>query len=104
MDYFLVYVTASSEEEATNIARTAVEERLAACANVIEKSKSIYWWESEIQTATESLVILKTTNKNLGSLIDRVKQIHSYDCPCVVALQIQNGNKDFLNWITKEMK
>lgn len=103
MDYFLVYVTTSSEEEATDIGRTVVEGRLAACANVIEKSKSIYWWESEIQTATESLVILKTTNKNLGSLIDRVKQIHSYDCPCVVALKIHNGNEEFLNWIAKEI-
>ena len=102
MNYNLVYVTASSDDEALYIGRTLVEERLAACANVLGVTKSVYWWEDGIQTDSESIVILKTTSKNLEALMDHVKKIHSYDCPCVLALNVENGNKDFLHWIKKE--
>lgn len=102
MDNYLVYVTASSEEEAAHIGRTAVEQRLAACANVLGTTTSIYWWENGIQTDPESIVILKTNSKNLKSLINQVKNLHSYECPCVVALNIEQGNRDFLEWITTE--
>ena len=102
MDNYLVYVTASSEEEAVYIGRTAVEERLAACANVFGATTSIYRWENGIQTDPESIVILKTNSKNLKSLTNKVKNLHSYECPCVIALNIEQGNKEFLEWISTE--
>ena len=103
MGYFLVYVTTSSENEAKNIAQMVVTGRQAACANILGKSTSIYNWEGELHTETEIALILKTTSKKLNALISRLKQIHSYQCPCIVALGIQHGNAEFLDWIAKEV-
>ena len=98
MGYFLVYVTTSSENEAKNIAQVVVTGRQAACANILGKSTSIYNWEGEIHTETETVLILKTTTEKLDALISRLKQIHSYQCPCIVALGIQHGNTDSLGY------
>ena len=103
MSYFLVYVTTSSENEATNIAEVVVKGRQAACANILGKSTSIYNWEGELKTETETVLLLKTTTEKLDPLIKRLKQIHSYECPCIIALSIPQGNADFLNWIAKEV-
>ena len=103
MSYFLVYVTTSSENEATNIAEVVVKERQAACANILGKSTSIYNWEGELKTETETVLLLKTTTEKLEPLIKRLKQIHSYECPCIIALGIQQGNAEFLNWVAKEL-
>ena len=103
MSYFLVYVTTSSENEAKKIAQVVVTARQAACANILGKSTSIYNWEGELKTETETVLLLKTTTEKLDPLIKRLKQIHSYECPCIIALGIQQGNVDFLNWISKEV-
>ena len=103
MSYFLVYVTTSSEKEATNIAELVVKGRLAACANILGKSTSIYNWEGELKTEIETVLLLKTTTEKLDPLIKRLKQIHSYECPCIIAMGIQQGNTDFLNWIAEEV-
>ena len=103
MSYFLVYVTTSSENEAKKIAQVVVTARQAACANILGKSTSIYNWEGELKIETETVLLLKTTTEKLDPLIKRLKQIHSYECPCVIALGIQQGNADFLNWIAKEV-
>ena len=103
MSYFLVYVTTSSENEAKKIAQVLVTGRQAACANILGKSTSIYNWEGELKTETETVLLLKTTTEKLDPLIKRLKQIHSYECPCIIALGIQKGNTDFLNWISKEV-
>ena len=103
MSYFLVYVTTSSHNEASNIAEMVVTERQAACANILGKSTSIYNWEGELKTETETVLLLKTTTEKLDPLIKRLKQIHSYECPCIIAMDIQQGNTDFLNWIAEEV-
>ena len=103
MSYFLVYVTTSSENEAKKIAQVLVTGRQAACANILGKSTSIYNWEGELKTETETVLLLKTTTEKLDPLIKRLKQIHSYECPCIIALGIQQGNDVFLNWIAKEV-
>ena len=103
MSYFLVYVTTSSQSEATNIAEVVVKGRQAACANILGKSTSIYNWEGALKTETETVLLLKTTTEKLDALINRLKQIHSYECPCIIALGIQQVNADFLNWITNEV-
>jgi periplasmic divalent cation tolerance protein len=99
-----VYVTASSRDEARKIARHAVEERLAACANILPGITSVYWWEGKIQEDSEVSLILKTRRDLVDPLVARIKELHSYTCPCVVALPLSGGNPAFLDWIVKETK
>jgi periplasmic divalent cation tolerance protein len=96
------YITAGSREEALRIARALVEERLAACANLIEGVTSIYRWEGAIQQDAEVALLAKTRSDLVPRLTERVVEMHSYDCPCVVALPIEGGNQAFLDWIADE--
>ncbi len=98
----MVYMTAADEDEAGRIGRALVAERLAACVNVIPGMRSFYRWQDEVQDDREVVVIAKTRETLLDALVARVKELHSYDCPCVVALPIVAGNPDFLDWIEAE--
>lgn len=100
----MIYITTSSREEAETIGRTLVEERLAACANVLGAVTSFYWWEGEVQADGEVSLVLKTRDDLVDALTERVKALHSYDCPCVVALPIAKGNPAFLDWIAAETR
>lgn len=100
----LVYITASSRDEALVIARAVVTDRLAACANVIHGVTSVYRWQNAMQEDSEVSLILKTRAELVEQLVKRVKDLHSYECPCVVCLPITGGNPDFLNWIDKETR
>ena len=102
MTQSLIYVTASSRDEAVKIGRQVVEKRLAACANVLAGTASIYWWEGAVTENEEVSLILKTRTDLVDRLVERVKEIHSYDCPGVVALPITGGNPAFLDWIDAE--
>ena len=103
MDEFVfVYVTTSSLEEARAIGRRLVEERLAACANLLPGMESIYRWQGGIETAQETVLIAKTRAGLVDQLSARVRELHSYDCPCVVALPITAGNPAYLRWIGAE--
>jgi periplasmic divalent cation tolerance protein len=102
MQAMLVYVTASDSTEAERIGRAAVEERLAACANILSGMRSLYWWQGRIEEGAEAVLILKTTRARLAALMARVRDLHSYDCPCIEALEIADGNPDFLAWIVRE--
>jgi periplasmic divalent cation tolerance protein len=104
MTIMFVYVTASSREEALGIGRKIVGERLAACANVLDAMSSIYWWQDRLMEEGEASLILKTTDAQLPQLIQRVRELHSYDCPCVVAFPIADGNPDYLAWIKTETR
>lgn len=97
-----IYVTTDGAAEAAAIGRRLVEERLAACANVIERMTSFYWWEGEVQQGDEAVLVLKTTAALVDRVVARVKALHSYDCPCVVAIPITAGNPAFLDWIEAE--
>ena len=102
MDAYFVYVTAANADEAMRIARAVVEERLAACANLLGAIQSIYWWEGKVREGEEVALVLKTSGERTAELIDRIKQLHSYDCPAIVCLPITDGNSDFLRWIAAE--
>jgi len=102
MDTFFVYVTAVDAAEAERIARTVVGERLAACANLFGAIKSVYWWEGKLCEGEEVALVLKTSKDRKTELIDRIKELHSYDCPCVACLPIADGNPDFLKWLCAE--
>ncbi|HEV2550142.1 MAG TPA: divalent-cation tolerance protein CutA [Stellaceae bacterium] len=102
MAVMIVYVTASDANEARRIGRTVVEERLAACANILGSMNSIYWWEGKVEEASEAVLILKTTEARLEALVTRVKALHSYDCPCIEAWPAAAGYRPFLDWVTRE--
>lgn len=104
MTAVFVYITVGTDEEARRIARALVEERLAACANLVAGMQSVYRWMGEIEQATETVVIAKTRVDLLESLTDRVRALHSYECPCVVGLPATGGNQDYLDWIASETR
>src|SRR5687768_276086 len=87
----MLYVTAASKDEARTIARTLVEERLAACANILGDIQSIYRWDGKIEEATEVLLIAKTQRAAVERALARIKSLHSYEVPCAVVYDMANG-------------
>jgi periplasmic divalent cation tolerance protein len=104
MTPIMIYITTSSTEEALRIGRDVVALRLAACANVLPGVTSVFRWQGEVQEDGETALILKTRSELVEPLTKRVKELHSYDCPCLVALPIAGGNPDFLQWIAEETR
>ncbi len=101
-DAIVVYVTAADGGEARNIGRQVVKEHLAACANISEGMHSIYRWEGKLCEDTESVLLLKTRRALLERLTTRIRQLHSYSCPCIVACPVIGGNAEYLTWIGSE--
>lgn len=97
-----VYATTSGRAEAERIGRAAVAARLAACANVISGVTAFYRWKDKLQRGREAVLILKTTSTRLRRLIAKVKQLHSYDCPCIEAIRVDAGFKPYLDWVARE--
>jgi periplasmic divalent cation tolerance protein len=97
-----VYATAADEGEARRIGRAVVEARLAACANILPGMRSLYWWQGRLEEGEETVLILKTTEERLAALIRRVKDLHSYDCPCIEALPVVAGHAPYLDWVAQE--
>ncbi|MGE3477422.1 MAG: divalent-cation tolerance protein CutA [Rhodospirillaceae bacterium] len=95
----MVYVTAASKDEALRIGRTLVNERLAACANILDGVHSIYRWQGAVEEAQEVVLILKTRTPLARKAIARVAALHSYDVPCAVAYDMSNGLAAYLDWI-----
>lgn len=91
-------------EQAATIGKALVRERLAACANCLPNMKSFYNWDGALQEEEEVVLILKTEVSFLNSLFARVKELHSYENPCIVTYEIQSGSKDYLDWIHKELR
>lgn len=104
MKFRMVYMTAGGLEEAKHIGRVLVEERLAACVNIVPSMQSLYWWEGKVQEETEVILIAKTRADLVTPLTERVKTLHSYTVPCVVSLPIEDGNPAFLDWIVQETR
>ncbi len=99
MSELLVFITAPSQGESARLARALVEERLAACVNVVPSVASTYWWKGKIEEASETLLIAKTRQEHLDRLIARVRELHPYAVPEVVALSIVGGNPAYLQWM-----
>jgi periplasmic divalent cation tolerance protein len=100
----LVYVTAPTARAAERLGSAVVEEGLAACANVIGPVRSVFRWNGKIERAREAVLILKTRKSRVAALTRRIKTLHSYTVPCVVALPILDGNAAFLAWIGAETR
>lgn len=101
-DYVSVYMTASSAEEADRVASALVEERLAACVNILGSIRSVYRWDGAVQSDTEVALIAKTRAALFDALAARVRALHSYEVPCIVCWPIEAGNPAYLAWIAHE--
>lgn len=99
MENIVVFITASGEDEAANIARALVEGRLAACVNIAINIRSIYSWQGKIEDESEVLMIVKTQKKLFHSLSQKVREMHSYTVPEIIALPIVEGSEDYLKWL-----
>jgi periplasmic divalent cation tolerance protein len=95
----VVLVTCPSAEKAAEIARALVEERLAACGNVVPAVRSIYRWEGKVQDGAEALLVLKTARDRFEALRARVLELHPYEVPEVIALPVEAGHSPYLDWI-----
>ncbi len=95
----VVFITAPNGEEASLIAKALVESKLAACVNIVPAIRSIYLWKGKIEDDTEVLMIVKTREELFESLSSRVKELHSYDVPEVIAIPISKGSEDYLAWL-----
>ncbi len=98
----VVFVTTSSIHEARKIGRTLVEEGLVACCNISQSIESIFKWQGKINVENEVLMILKTKENLFNAVEKRVKQLHSYEVPEIIALSVIQGSKNYLDWIAKE--
>jgi periplasmic divalent cation tolerance protein len=103
-DALVVLVTVPTPERAAEIARAVVEERLAACGNVVPGLRSIYRWEGKVHDDQEALLLLKTTRSRFEALHDRVLALHPYEVPEVVALPVELGSAPYLAWIAAETR
>ncbi|WP_353859183.1 divalent-cation tolerance protein CutA [Azospirillum formosense] len=99
MEFVFAYITAGSRDEARRIGRALVEERLAACANIFDGMTSIYRWQDAIEEAGETVLIAKTRAELFEPLAARVRELHSYEVPCVVELTVGRGNPGYLDWL-----
>ena len=95
----VVFITAQDEKQAKVIASGLIEARLAACVNITSSVESIFWWQGKIDSSKEALLIIKTREALLDELIKKVKELHSYDVPEIIALPIIGGSKEYLKWL-----
>lgn len=100
----VVLSTAGSHEEAHKIAHALVERKLAACVNIVPQIESVYRWQGKVETATEWLLIIKTQAEAFERVRDAIKELHSYDLPECVMLEVGNGSRDYLGWIAENVE
>src|SRR5262245_3637173 len=101
-EFIIVYVTAGSPAEGDRLARALVDERLAACVNRIAPVQSVYRWEGKLEQSEEQLLIIKTQKELFAALEKRVRELHSYSVPEIIALPIIDGSQDYLRWLAGE--
>ena len=99
MDYYIFLVTVPNFEEGKAIAKVLVEGKLAACVNIIKNIFSIYSWKGNIEEDDEHLLLIKTTEKNSNLVINKIKEIHSYELPESIGFKIEKGSFNYLEWI-----
>jgi periplasmic divalent cation tolerance protein len=100
--YLSLYITTPSFDAADAIGRTLVEERLVACVNIIPEMHSVYRWAGNIENAPKVVLIAKSRTALFGEIEKRVRELHPYECPCLVAGPIEAGHQPYLDWIAKE--
>ena len=99
----MVFITTSEDEESRLIARVLLEQKKAACVNILPGINSLYWWQKKIDQDHESLLIVKTRMELLEEVVRLVKEVHSYDVPEIIAVPVVGGNDDYIDWINREV-
>ena len=103
-DKIIILITAGSSEEAGKIARSLVEQKLAACVNLIDPIRSVYRWEGKVTEDGEALLIVKSSRELFDEVQRVVEQMHSYQVPELICLPIIDGSPNYLNWLTESLK
>jgi periplasmic divalent cation tolerance protein len=104
MKYIVVFITVPSFDTGRKIAKTVVEEKLGACVNITKSEvNSIYYWQGNIEDDTEHLLIIKTREDKFKNLVEKVKELHPYTVPEIIAMPIVLGSEDYLNWIDETL-
>jgi periplasmic divalent cation tolerance protein len=99
LKYVVVFVTAANAEQGMEIARALVAEEVVACVNVVERVRSVFRWKGKVEEENEALLVIKTRTERVPEVLARVKALHSYDVPEIIALPIIDGNPSYLQWI-----
>ncbi|MCM8800900.1 MAG: divalent-cation tolerance protein CutA [Candidatus Omnitrophica bacterium] len=102
--YLVIFITASCRKEAEKIAQVLLKYRLAACINIIKNINSFFWWQGKVDKAEESLLIIKTKKALFSQLISKVKAIHSYKVPEIIAIPIVKGERNYLDWLDESVR
>ena len=103
-DYIALFITTATADEAKRISSVLLNQRKVACVNIVPRVSSFFWWQGRLDSAQESLLIIKTKASLLDEVVRLVKEVHSYDIPEIIALPIVGGNQDYLEWISKEVE
>ncbi len=94
-----LYVTAPDKETARKIARGLLEQKLVACANIIDNVDSLFWWDGRIEETSETVLIIKCLMRKVHLIIPAIRELHPYDVPCVTAMPVLKANMDFVKWV-----
>ncbi len=100
----IVYITTSGLIESKKIAKMLLEEKLAACINIIPTVESIYLWKGKIEEDSESIMVVKTRSELVENVIKKVEEVHSYEIPCVLEITLNKGSKTYLKWMKSELE
>jgi periplasmic divalent cation tolerance protein len=104
MSYIIVLMTAATREEAENITRNLLDQKLIACANIIGPVSSLFWWENRISQENEFLVLMKSHSEHFEKLATTIKQMHSYEVPEIIAVPITRGEPSYLEWLSRSLR
>ncbi|MCS6904016.1 MAG: divalent-cation tolerance protein CutA [Bacteroidia bacterium] len=99
IEYIIVYIPCPTKENAEKIGYELVAQKLAACINIVSEIQSSYWWENKVQQDKEALLLVKSKLALFSSLEQKVKELHPYKVPCIIALPIIQGNQSYLEWM-----
>jgi len=100
----VIFITTGTDVEAQQVAKALLKNRDAACVNIVPKINSFFWWNSKLDSAQESLLVVKSKASLVSEVVRLLKEVHSYETPEIIALPIIGGNPDYLDWIDKEVK
>ena len=103
-EYRIVLTTTDSREHAATIAQALVEQRLAACVNIVGAMNSVYRWKEKVEAAEEYLLLIKTTAAQFAAVRDTIRQLHSYDLPECISIIVDDGSAEYLAWLANNVK
>ena len=104
MEPIQVFTSVEKQEDAEKMASTLIENRLAACVQIIPRIESLFWWQGKIEKAKESLVIIKTRKGLFDEVVSSIKSVHPYEVPEIISMPILQGNERYIEWLLKETK